>query len=329
MTILRAAGWEVGSLDGIDWVTLGGGVGNGTVIATGTPHTGSYSLRLYSGQFIAARYYRYAYIAFAAQSEVYVSFWIHPSTCYNKNQLGKILLGAAITLDLEYTHWDLHGPAGTTVGTRTISSGWHHIQIHLIKHATDGVFTTYINGIQDIHFTGNTGAGTVNYLGLFCDSGGNKQHSYLYLDDMVIQTESLPGDVRIERLLPDGDDAVQFTRSAGGDNYALVDEVPYSDADYVYTETNGHKDLYTLGDFDTTDKTPLFVVQWCRAKKDVGDAHQVKLVLDDGTETVGDAEDLDTSYTSLQRIHETKPSGGVWTDAALDALKTGQEAVIV
>jgi hypothetical protein len=329
MTILRAAGWEVGDIDGIDWVTLGGGVGNGTVIITGTPHTGSYSLRLYGGQNPTFRTYRYAYIAFTAQSEVYVSFWIHPSTCYNQNQLGKILLGAAITLDLEYTHWDLHGPAGTTVGTRTISSGWHHIQIHLIKHATDGIFTTHINGIQDINFTGNTGAGTVNYLGLFCDSGGSKQHSYLYLDDMVIQTGDWPGDVRIEPLLLNGDDAVQWTRSAGGDNYALVDEVPPSDADYVYSETDGHKDLYTLADFDTADKTPVFVVQWCRAKKDEAAAHQAKLVLDDGTESVGDAEDLDTSYVSLQRIHETKPSGGVWTDAALDALKTGAIATII
>jgi len=239
--------------------------------------------------------------------------------------------GKVIYIRLNYTHWDAYVD-GVLVGTGTVilPAAWHSIQFHL-NVADAGTLQTKIEGISDIDYSGDTkpGASAVIdsvYLRMTGPGGAPIDHDRW--DDFVIGYGGWPGDIWVDALYPNGDDVVQWSRSAGADNYALVDEDPPSDADYVYTTTNGHKDVYTLEDWDGTGKTPLFVVQWCRAKKDSAGSQQIKLVMDDGTESVSAAEDVLTSYRYVNRLLMAPPSGGAWTDAVIDGLKVGQEAVL-
>lgn len=114
-------------------------------------------------------------------------------------------------------------------------------------------------------------------------------------------------------------------------HYDKIDELPASDADYIYTATHGAQDLHALSDWDATKKTPLFVVQWARLWKDTADAQQCKLLLKSGissTVRTSLAHDLVTAAAYEYEIHATDPSGAAWTNAEIDALQAGVEAVV-
>jgi len=115
---------------------------------------------------------------------------------------------------------------------------------------------------------------------------------------------------------------------SSGSNYACVDESGPSETDYVSTDTDGEKDKYTLSDWDDTDKTPSFVVLWAYVKKDDASASNVKLILDDGTESSVDPGSILTTSIYVGRLATTAPGGGAWSNANLDGLIAGVEAVI-
>ena len=254
----------------------------------------------------------------------YAGIWVYLTT--NNYTAGSVYIRALLStgqyIDLRWNNatrcWDAY-VNGVLVESGTVSPqvGWHHVQIYFfIDNA--GSIQTKIDGVNDIIYNGDTQPGAsaeITYIYLWSVTLVTDR---MYWDNFVIGTGDWPGDMRADGLVPNADTATkQWLRSAGVDNYALVDEVPASDADYVYTETTAHQDLYELSDWDDTDKTPLAVVQWCRAQKSEAAAHQLKLLLRSGaTLSTGAAEDLVTNWKYLSRIFETDPAtGAAWTDA--------------
>lgn len=117
----------------------------------------------------------------------------------------------------------------------------------------------------------------------------------------------------------------------GNVHFDKVDERPASDADFIFTATNGAQDLVTLSDWDATKKVPLYVVQWARLWKDTADTQQCKLLLKSGissTLRTSAAHDLVTAAAYEYEIHTTDPAGAPWTNAEIDALQAGVEAVV-
>lgn len=114
-------------------------------------------------------------------------------------------------------------------------------------------------------------------------------------------------------------------------HYTQIDEQPASDADYIYIATDGAQDIHTLTDWDATKKQPLFVTQWLRTWKDTADTQQLKFLLKSGissTVRTSDAHNLNTSAAYESELHATDPDGNAWTNAELDALQSGVEAVV-
>lgn len=114
-------------------------------------------------------------------------------------------------------------------------------------------------------------------------------------------------------------------------HYTQIDEQPASDADYIYIATDGAQDIHTLTDWDATKKQPLFVTQWLRTWKDTADTQQLKFLLKSGissTVRTSDAHNLNTSAAYESELHATDPDGNAWTNAELDALQSGIEAVV-
>jgi len=284
------------------------------------------------------QYYGDGYLRVAipgSRSELYISVWFRPQHSYNQNGCARIQVvlidGKVIYVRLNYTHWDAYVD-GVLVGTGSVilQAEWHNVQFHLLV-ADAGTLQVKVEGILDIDYSGDTKPGTSVVIDSVClrmTGPGGSPSDHDRWDDFVVGYGGWPGDIWVDAIYPDGDDAVQWSRSAGAVNYALVDEDPPSDADYVYTITNTHKDVYTLEDWDGAGKTPLFVVQWCRAKKDSAGSQQVELVMDDGTEDIGAAQNILTSYRYVNRLMMNPPSGGAWSEAIIDALKVGQRAVI-
>lgn len=314
------AGWEGGSAK----VTSDALVSSWAVFYTSNADTlfGDYAL-VVDG--ITAQTHTYRILC--AGSEVYVWAWQKGGSLRYE-----VVLTDGSILDLRWDsgHFDAHVDGGQVAeGAVLVSTTeWVNIQFHVSIANVGGLFESVIDGISDIAYTGDTQPGALNTIG----SIGFKVtgNITILIDCFGFGTGGWPGDLRVSPpILPQSDEAVTWTPSVGVDNYAVVDEVPLGEADYVSSAVSGQKDKYGLTDWDDTHKTPLAVQVWGRARKDVAAAHQVKLLMDDGTESASPARDLLTSWTYVSYILESPPGGGVWQDADIDALLAGQESVVV
>lgn len=114
-------------------------------------------------------------------------------------------------------------------------------------------------------------------------------------------------------------------------HYDKIDERPPSDTDYIYTATNGAQDLHELSDWDATKKRPLYLVHWTRVWKDTADTQSLDMLVKSGIGgalRTSSAHELLTSAAYEYEIHTTDPAGNAWTDAEIDALQVGVEAVV-
>jgi hypothetical protein len=317
MTILSAMGFEHGSAY---YPTLKA-IGSASATAIGGGDSADI-LGAYKGFLHAAHYY------FDqdqnTQSEIYGSMWVKRAgsgfVLYFKNASDATICYFTIGGGF----WKFWRNGGALLATGTIpvvDSIWHLFEFHIVVHDAAGVVTTKVDGTQDIDISGaDTMEGALDPVYWTMVSNGT------YMDNIAFSDSDWLGDLRSAVLVPDSDDAVTWDRSAGGDNYALVDEVPYSDSDYNYTTVDAEQDLFTLGAWDDTDLTDaIMVVHHTRMKND--GSGDTALILNDGTED-SETKTLTGSYVYYGKDHPAPPSGGAWTNAVLDALKAGYESVI-
>jgi len=317
MTILWATGFEMGEVP-----LQGTYYSAGTVVSATQKHTGVYSLFANT----MARF-----LVDGSPSDLYVAVW------YRQLNAGcapyvRVHLDSGEYVDLRYDKvantWDAYVNGGKVADGSVVcnASTWTHLQIHF-SIADAGGISSKVDGQADITYSGDTKPSTSAIID-WVELGGNNQN---YYDDFIVQTGGWPGDVRFDVCKPNADTATeQWSRSAGADSYALIDEVPPSDADYIYSEANGQQTLVEVEDWDATDKTAVAVVSWLRAWKDPASTQQVKQLLKSGaTLDTSAAKDLLTSAGYEYEIYETDPAtSAAWTDGGIDGMQIGVESVI-
>lgn len=203
---------------------------------------------------------------------------------------------------------------------------WFHIGVELVRHATAGSVTVYIDGVAVLALTGvNTNADSIDRVSL---------HAYfqsLTADDFYIcDTNSWLGEARVSPLLPNADTAQKdFTPSTGASNYACIDEQPPSTTDYVTSNTVGAKDLYDIADLSYTPLNILGVKVSMYASKDEITTRTVRPIIKSGsTSSNGATKALSSSNKFLSSIWATDPNtGAAWTKSGVDALQVGMEIV--
>ena len=309
MSIIYATGFEMGTLPiaNTDY--------SGNVSLSGAK-TGSYALRLRLQNATAN-------FNITSVSHFYESFWFFADATTNFNHV----LSSVTVLTRSATGGLWTSPF--QVGTISTPNGtWTHVQVYFHRDAVNGRVKIVVDGLTSVDFTGNTGTGSVSQARFVQTANVVAQ---VYIDDLVIRDDQLPGDVRIIAHNPNADTAtINWTPSTGGDNYDLVDEVPANDSDYVYTSTDGLQDLYTVTAQTYTDLTISGVVQWIRARKETADTQQIKILLKSGaTLDTGAAIDLLTTYAYYSRILETDPDTGLaWVGTDLNSVEIGIESVV-
>lgn len=328
-TILGAWGFEQGTRTIANVDRNGAGAVNDWWAKTGT-----YGLELYG---LGDWWVRFALPG--TPSDPSVSLWIHGYCRFNDaaDVNGAIRLkfrldsGDFIELRNDATNntYDLY-VAGTKVmdGEPDIIRQWpHHLQIYVVV-ADSGSIRVKIDGHEGITYTGDTKPGAATGADYFYVAGIN-QRGYM-IDDLVVGCGGFLGDLRCYDLRPNADTAqADWTPSTGSDHYAVVDETPPNDADYLSTTTDGAADELELSDFDASDKVPKAVVAWVRAKADDAVGASLKIGLDSGgtddTETVA----LSTAWEYYSHTMDEDPNtGSEWTDAGVDAGKLRIEASI-
>lgn len=214
---------------------------------------------------------------------------------------------------------------------------WHYFEIKASISDTVGVVEIRVDGSSSpiINFSGDTkNAGTATTIdGVSFAPNGTTNCA---IDDVYILNTSgsanndFLGDVRIYTLVPNGNgNSSQLVGSDGNstDNYALVDEKPYSASDYVGSATATDKDTYAMEDLPGTVGS-VFAVQEVAiaAKSDAGAGSMKQVVRRSSTDYATSSKALTTTYVPYLNLREQDPStSSAWTPSGVNAAEAGME----
>lgn len=257
----------------------------------------------------------------------------------NTNSGFTVLDGTTIQahLDTDYVNRrvNVYRATGTTnlLGSSANNSlpptgNWFHLGWKVKIHDTLGTIDVWVDGVNVLSLTGlDTQASANAYATVvrMTVTQNNTVDHYFAFDGSGSANNSWPGTCRVYTGVPDVDNAVQFTRSAGANNWANVDELQLHDSDttYNYSSTVGQKDL-----FDTTLVVPTGATVLCMEsrsvfrKDDVG-ARTGRAIVKSGATTVnGTTINAGSAYVLSRIKMETDP------DTALQFTVAGANAVL-
>ena len=300
-----------------------------------TPHTGAYALWFNPSSIGGYAQFKWD----TAPSNPSVSFWLKLGGCYSDTLFYVLFVmdGTDITFNWNpTTHtFDL------SINSILVESGtievpvndYFNVQIRAEIDSGTGYVGLKINGIPSISFSGDTKTDSTNAVVTHLAFGqlyslGHAHSSYM--DDVVLgHGDDYLGDCRVDWLAPTADTvADDWLKSVGVDAYAVVDEIPNSDSDYLYTETDADETELAIALWDGTDKTPVMVSAVARILQTAATGDQVNLGVDsngtDGTEAVTP----ETEFRYYSHHMELNPDGDVaWNEAAIQALLFRIESV--
>lgn len=210
---------------------------------------------------------------------------------------------------------------------------YHYLECEFVLSDTVGVFRIWVDGVQVINLSGVDTKGqsstTVSRLQVSISGMGN---GGLVIDDYYQTNGARLGECRVVTLMPTSDTADKdWGRSAGADNYALVDERP-SDGDttYVTSSTPGDQDYYGMEDLGFVPATIHAVQSSIIGRKDDAADRAVRANIKSGASVAnGAALGLSSGYQQRVSIHETDPNGGgAWSASAVNSLQAGPETTV-
>ncbi len=317
-------GAEMG--DVLFWDTVGGA----TVATSPAPVMFVYSYRPVS-----------SVKGFTASTEIYFRARVYYQSFLIVSPSISFRYGETTLLGMVWNHaltrFDLSGAVSGSTAIGSFPMGrWVLLEVRFRIDGAAGVVTVKADGIEVYTSTGDTLGTLTGVDNILMDA----TYSAMFVDDLALndttggEDNSWCGDGYVEALLPDGNgDQSDFTGSDGNkvDNYLLVDEVPNDgDTSYVEDSVPGEFDLYTLANFDGTNKIVRRVWVESRARSTASVGDQCRLIVKTGGSVYKSAGiGLPASYArQVGEDYRVNPNSGIaWTDADLDALQAGIEVV--
>lgn len=222
-------------------------------------------------------------------------------------------------------------------GTRVLSTGvWYYVEFKVTIANSGGTVALRIDGVSDGTYTGDTQmTGSASWDEIWLGGNSGLPSSGGVVDDLLVYDGSgasendWMNDCRIEAILPSGvgNSSVWLNQAGNTTNtYQSVDDAtPTDDTDYVESATADEKDTYAYGNLATTSGTVVAVVLNPYWKKTNTGAKTAKSVarLSGGTEEDSAAVTLGTSYVYTPDVRLTKPGGGAWSVADVNAAEFG------
>lgn len=213
------------------------------------------------------------------------------------------------------------------------ASAWQHWAIDYKIDASAGWVKFYINGVLSIDYTGNTGTASPNGL-QFGSTGASASYvADTYFDDMYLTStvgESAATVPAVKRFIwgtPVADGTKAWTPSTGTDHYALVDETPYSETDYIEAGAANLVDTFThslggipLG-YSINAIWPVSFV----SKSEGGIPSTLKLHQTDGVDSEDAAEATLSAVAtaSVTARFATRPNGESWNLSSAENVEFG------
>ena len=320
---------------------------------SGTPHVdivnkvdGAASFDFYTNSLgTATEWVRHSFKSYQP-TEPAISIYIYPRSYFSYGSdyfpRVRIAMGSTQTLDLRWnilthTH-DLYidGIEVETGAVEVANNEFFSLQVWAKIDAAVGFVKVKVDGHLSIDFSGDTKPSGALAYATYCYVYGGKYQLgvdlHCNIDSWVLGYSEYLGDCHVDEIVPDGDSAVQFSRSAGAANYLLIDEVTIDTGDYVYSQTDGHVDELDLEAWDDTTpngitKTPVAVIPWVWSKVTTATGEHIRV----GIKSVAAVSDEQfAQFVAARRSAHTTlldPNGNIaWTKAAIDAALLRYEA---
>lgn len=241
-----------------------------------------------------------------------------------------------VTGDTANTLWVRRGGTVLFTAANVTVNVWHYLELKATINSTTGAVELRIDGIPVGSFSGNTKNGGTNSSVDTIKLGGSGNNTSINItrDDLYVLDDTGPapynnylGDVRVFSLSPNGAGAsTQWTPDTGV-NYTRVNEVPYSAANYVQSQTTGQRDTYLLADLPA-GVTNIYGVQGnvIAKRTDAGNISLKPVLKSGATLAYGPTTALITSDTVISTLQATDPATSTaWTISGVNALEAGME----
>lgn len=228
------------------------------------------------------------------------------------------------------------GIVALTGGTSVLSISvnvWHYIELKFEIANSVGAATTTLTVDGVVWATVATGQDTQALAGSTVNG-----FSLLYQDNVTGAAEftdvyfkddaTLLGDSTISVLTPSGNGTTQQFTSSGGGHYTDVDDMPHTaDTDYVESSTNGHVELFSMGNLTVTPVTIHALAPCNLVRKTDGGAKTARSVIRSGGTNYGQADFAATdSYKYDCPIAVVDPAtAAAWTASNINAVELGVE----
>lgn len=217
-------------------------------------------------------------------------------------------------------------------GTKGLSTGHTYvIEVHYVPLNSGGTVTVKIDGFTDINYSsGDTTAGLENVQGFLFGAPSGANYGYGYYDDIIVDDDKWIGKTYIQGLTISAAGTTTQWDPSTGSNYACIDEVPYSDTDYISTNVTDEIDTYALSNLTGTIDSIKALTLTGRAAYDGSPTptHIQLGVRSGGSDYFATDFSPPSSFGFLgQRILEADPAtAAAWTESGINAVECGVKA---
>lgn len=292
---------------------------------------GNYCFFFYGGPFWAQK-------NLSAAGEYYFSFWLRPLAS-NSERIIKVLSGSTVLCALYRTSNSdgyfkaYRGDGSTLLATSTTKVEidiTYQVRVYIKIDDVAGRFKVIQGDTTVIDYTGDTKPGTETTIDSFVVGAVSGQPNFA-MDNVIVDDSEMPPEKSyIQAIVPNGAGSSTQWDPSTGSNYQCVDETPYSDADYVSTNTIDEIDTYTLGDLTgAIGGVNCIQVQTRIAKEGTPTPTKVSAVVRTGsTNYAGTAQTPDILFGTVTEIWGQNPNTSTaWTESDINGLEAGVKAV--
>lgn len=216
--------------------------------------------------------------------------------------------------------------AWTSAGTVNVDiSQLQTMDLHVIANSATGTVALYVAGTERLNATVDTSS--ITNLKKFRFYGGNVLGIALSTNfsQVVVSDESTIGQRLFTRYVNGAGATSSWTGA-----YTDIDEVVYSDADFILSATNNQVSTFSQTGPVLTGYVPRAVCVSARAKRGASGPQNIRMALRSaGTDYFSGSDiALGAGYTPLQTIWETNPATSAdFLASAIDALQPGVKSI--
>jgi hypothetical protein len=221
--------------------------------------------------------------------------------------------------------------AGGLLGTSAagvFSTSYRYMEVEIVRSATVGTITIYVDGVSVLALTGlNTGGTNYNQILLKGNTTSNTDFDDLYVNDTNARLSTsaiiLP---TIYTLRPSADTAtLDWTPDTGTAHFSRLNEGQWDgDLSYIISTSPTDNDVFDMDDLPTSPVS-IKALQYLSISRGVGGASLVGPTLKSGATTVASiGSGGNTAYTMDRGLTLVDPNtGAAWTESAVNAAQGG------